>query len=76
MKEQIYEILAGIRPEYDFKSSTNFIEDGMLDSFDIVTLVTDLEDAFGISIDGEQVVPENFSTIDGIVNLVENSEKI
>jgi len=76
MKEKIYEILTGIRPEYDFKSSNNYIEDGMLDSFDIVTLVTELEDAFGISIDGEQVVPENFSTIDGIINLVETSEKI
>lgn len=38
MKEQIFSILSGMRPEYDFSTSQDFISDGMLDSFDVVTL--------------------------------------
>lgn len=74
MKEKIIEILTGLRPEYDFNSEVNFIEEGMLDSFDIVSLVTELEEAFDISIDGEEILPDNFATVDAIVALVEKSK--
>ena len=50
--ETIKKILADIRPEFDFESSTDFIEDGYLDSFDLVTLVAELDETYGISIDG------------------------
>lgn len=76
MKEKIFEILNGIHPEYNYKESSNFIEDGMLDSFDVVTLITELEDTFSICIDGEDVVPENFSSAEAIVNIINRSEKI
>lgn len=76
LKEKISQILNRIRPEFDFESSQDFIEDGMLDSFDIVTLVTELENEFSISIDGEDITPENFSNKTTIAELVSNSEKI
>ena len=44
--EQIYKILEEIRPEFDFKESNDYIEDGLLDSFDIVTVVSEIEAAF------------------------------
>ena len=66
MKEKILTILSEIRPEFNFENSANFITDGFLDSFDIIQLVTALDDAFEISIDGSDIIPENFSTIDGI----------
>ena len=47
--ETIKKILADIRPEFDFESSTDFIEDGYLDSFDLVTLVAELDETYGIS---------------------------
>lgn len=71
MNEKILSILSGLRPEFDFSTSSNFIEDGMLDSFDIVSLVTELEENFGISIDGDEIVPENFASILSIANLIE-----
>lgn len=74
MKEQIIKILTNIRPEFDFEKASNFIEEGLLDSFDIVTLVTDLEDTFGITIDGEYILPENFSSVEAIANLIEKSK--
>lgn len=70
MRQQIINILQEIRPEFDFNQDINFIEDGMLDSFDIVSLVTTLDEKFEISIDGMDIIPENFSTINAIVNLL------
>lgn len=71
MKTKIIDILNDIRPEFDFKEPVdNFIEAGMLDSFDLVTLVTSLDEAFAISIDGTDIVPENFSNIESILNLL------
>ena len=70
MKEKILAFLTEIRPEFDFAASGNFIEEGMLDSFDIVSLVASLDEEFGISIDGIEIVPENFSSVDSIYKLL------
>ena len=73
MKEKIVEILTDLRPEFDFTEEVDFIEEGMLDSFDIVSLVDELETNFGIKIQGTDVIAENFSTIDKIEALVKKS---
>ena len=73
MREKIVEILNELRPEFDFSEDVNFIEEGMLDSFDVVSLVDELEEQFGIKIDGVDVLPENFSTIDSIIALLKKS---
>ncbi len=69
----IGEMLKEIRPEFDFSESDNFVEDGMLDSFDIITLTNMLEERFGIKIDGLDIVPENFYTVGSIAELVRKS---
>lgn len=71
MKEKIIKILTEIRPEFDFtQEGVNFIEEGMLDSFDLVTLVSELDNTFGISIDGVDILPENFLSVEAIANLL------
>ncbi|MBO4654856.1 MAG: acyl carrier protein [Bacteroidales bacterium] len=71
MKEKIVKILTDIRPEFDFTDeSLNFIEEGMIDSFDVVSLVDALDTEFNIVIDGMDIVPENFSSIDAITKLL------
>lgn len=77
MKEQIIKILTELRPEFDFsQEGVDFIEEGMLDSFDIVNLVSELDATYGISIDGVDILPENFSTVDAIMALlVKNGAK-
>lgn len=72
MREQIVAILQDIRPEFEFDGVDNFFEEGMLDSFDLVTLVATLDKTFGIKIDGMQILPENFANVDAIVALVES----
>jgi acyl carrier protein len=64
-------ILQDIRPESDFSHSTDFLDDGLLDSFDMVALVASLDRAYGTSIDGLDIVPDNFKSITAITALLE-----
>jgi len=68
--DKILEILKNIRPEVDFSASSDFIADGLLDSFDMVTLVSDLDAAFNISIDGMDIIPKYFTNIGSIRQLL------
>jgi acyl carrier protein len=70
MKDKIIQILTDIRSEFDFNQNVNFIEYGLLDSFDIVTLVTALDEEYNISIEGKDIIPENFSSVNAILNLL------
>ena len=73
MKEKIVEILTDLRPEFDFNEDVNFIEEGMLDSFDVVSLVDELESQFNIKINGIDVIADNFSSLDKIEALLKKS---
>jgi len=73
MRKQIIEILTEIRPEFDFNQDVDFIQAGMLDSFDVITLVNTMDEKFGISIDGVDVLPENFSSVERIETLLEKN---
>lgn len=75
MRDQLLQILTDLRPEFDFTEDVNFIEEGMLDSFDMVALVADLESGFGVKIDGVDIVPENFYSLEALENLINNSKK-
>ena len=70
MREKIVSILTELRPEFDFNEPLDFIEEGMLDSFDVINLVTALDSEFGISIDGTDVLPDNFSSVENIEALL------
>ena len=75
MKHEITEILSDTRPEFDFGESADFIEQGMLDSFDVISLVGKLEEKYGVNIDFMEVLPENFSSVEAIIGLVERAGK-
>lgn len=68
--EKIYELLADLRPEFDFHTSEDFIADGLLDSFDIVSLISDLEAHYHILIDALDILPENFGSAQAIAEVV------
>lgn len=74
MKEKIVAILNELRPEFDFsEEGIDFIEEGMLDSFDVVSLVDALDTEFNIVIDGVDILPENFSSLDNIIGLLKRN---
>ena len=57
MQEEIMKMLLEIRPEVNFAGSADFIEDGLLDSFDVISLISMMEEKYGIEIDGMEIVP-------------------
>lgn len=71
MKEKILEIVEELRPDVEFDKEEKLIDEGILDSFDIVSLVFELNDAFGLNIDVDELVPENFNNVDAIVDLIQ-----
>ena len=71
----IIQILEQIKPGVDFKSEENLIEDEILDSFDIVTLVAKLNEEFDIEITPADLVPENFNSAGKIYELVQRLEE-
>lgn len=66
----LMDLLASVRPESDFAQSEDFLEDVLLDSFDMLTLVSSIDHAFDISIDGLDIVPDNFRSVAAISALV------
>jgi acyl carrier protein len=75
MEDEIQRILAEVRPEVDFTASTNFVSDGLIDSYDMIEFITELEQVFGVMIDGVEIVPENFANLTTIRLLVERSKQ-
>ena len=71
MKERILKLLEGIQPDIDFENETALIDDSLLDSFDVIQIVTSLMAEFDISIDADDIEPENLNSLDAICAMVE-----
>ena len=63
-------ILHEIRPEIDFENETKLIDDGLLDSFDIISIVGELNEHFDIEINVEDLEPNNFTSVKAMMNLI------
>lgn len=72
MKESVLEVLVDVCPDVDFENETAMIDDGILQSFDIISILTSLMDRFDIFIDADDIEPENLNSLDAICNLVES----
>lgn len=69
--EQVIAILKEVKPTANLVGLTDIIEGGYLDSFELLSLIAQLGDVFGIEIDVEEIVPENFNSIEAIAAMVE-----
>lgn len=70
MLEKVIEILQGIREDVDYEAETALIDNGILDSFDIVGLVSELNDEFEVEINVDNLTPANFNSAENIVELI------
>ena len=73
--EKVMEILKELRPDVDFDNCTTLIDDGILDSFDIVSLIGELTDAFDVEISFDDIDPENFNSAESIYALIQKLEE-
>ncbi|MBP3685983.1 MAG: acyl carrier protein [Clostridia bacterium] len=69
--EKLLEILKGVRSDIDFENETALVDNNVLDSFDIVSIVTELADAYDVTITAEDMEPENFNSAEAMLRLVE-----
>jgi len=68
--EKLLELLKGIRPDVDFENETALIDDGILDSFDVVSIISEIDDNFGVQIRINELDPENFNSTEAIWELI------
>lgn len=71
MREQILEIMQDIKPDVDFEAEKALIDDEVLDSFDVIQIVTAIMDTFDVEIDADDIEPENLNSLDALCALVE-----
>ncbi|MCM1232263.1 MAG: phosphopantetheine-binding protein [Ruminococcus flavefaciens] len=76
MEEKIFDILKKIRPEFNFAGSDDFVEDGYLDSFDVIELISCIEEEFDVVINGLDILPENFKSLEAIVETIKRNGEV
>lgn len=73
--EKLLKILRELHPDVDFSTESGLIENGVLDSLDIVTLVTEINETFDVSVPADEIVPENFDSAKSIYALIERLDE-
>lgn len=69
--DKLLELLQGIRPDVDFENETELIDEGILDSFDVVSIISEIDDVFGVQIRINELEPENFNSAEAIWALIQ-----
>ena len=71
MMEELLRIMSEIRPDVDFTTATKLIDDDVLDSFDIISMVSEINETFGIEINVNDLLPENFNSAEALYALIQ-----
>jgi len=69
--DELIEILKDLHEDVDFDTCTTLIDDKILDSFDIVTIISEIDDKFDVTIPAEEIIPENFNSAEALYALIE-----
>lgn len=69
--EKLLEILKGIRPDVDFENEDALIDDGVLDSFDVVSIISEIDDEFSVQVKINELNPENFNSVESIWDMIQ-----
>lgn len=71
MLEELLEILTEAVPGVDFETETALVDDEILESLDIVTIVSEIKEAFDVEISVDDLIPENFNSVQAMLALIE-----
>lgn len=75
MRNTVLEILTDIRSDIDFENETALIDDDLLESLDIVAIVGEFNEEFDVEISVEDLLPENFNSVDAMVELITRAQE-
>lgn len=70
--QELLEILNELHPDVDFETAEGLVDKRIIDSFDIVTLISEIADAYDVQITAEEIVPENFNSASALYELIES----
>ena len=74
--EKLLKILKRVKPEVDFIENNNLIDKGILDSIDIVTIISEIEMEYLIEFDPEEIDPDNFQSVLTMLEMIEKTKKM
>lgn len=72
--EELLEILGELHPDIDFESEEQLVDDGILDSLDIVSLIGEIKRVFDVTVTAGDIIPDNFNTVQAMMALIERLE--
>ncbi|MBQ5934038.1 MAG: acyl carrier protein [Lachnospiraceae bacterium] len=72
--EELLRIMSGIRDDIDFTKEKKLIDDELLDSFDIISIVSEVNEHFGIEINVDDLLPENFNSAEALYELIKKMQ--
>lgn len=72
--EELIEILSNLHPDVDFENCENLVDGKILDSFDIVTIISEVAEVFDVTISAKYILPENFNSADALYALIQKLE--
>ncbi|MBR3357188.1 MAG: acyl carrier protein [Solobacterium sp.] len=73
--EELLEVLQDVKDDADFENCTTLIDDGVLDSFDLLQIIAAINDAFDISIPASEIVPANFNSAEAMYRMVQRLQE-
>lgn len=73
--EELIQVLKEIKPDIDFENEENLIEDELLDSFDIISIVSAIDSEFDVKITAKDIIPENFNSVQALYKLIQRLEE-
>ncbi|WP_297429180.1 acyl carrier protein [Clostridium sp.] len=73
--EKLIELLKGVRDDVDFDKCTTLVDEGILDSFDIVEIINVIDEEYGIEIPAIEIVPENFNSAEVILKMIQRLQE-
>ncbi|MBO5657292.1 MAG: acyl carrier protein [Agathobacter sp.] len=72
--EELLEILEDLHPEVDYDTETGLIDKAILDSFDIITIISEIADTFDVVVPAKEIIPENFNSAQALWNMITRLE--
>ena len=71
---ELLDILREVKPGVDFETETSLVDDGILDSLDIISIISEVSDEFDVKIPPEEITPDNFNSAEAMMELINDLE--